>query len=104
MVESMDRTIEKLRLKPEQVITIESIASGTPELDSTIIQLVNAGSGDLVIGSASGYVTGFTEAARANPDTRFLEFEGGTAGKSRQLHSLSMMSTQSSRWAIAPRK
>ena len=36
MVESMDRTIEKLRLKPEQVITIESIASGTPELDSSV--------------------------------------------------------------------
>lgn len=78
MNESMERTKSNLGLSADQVITVENVAAGTPELDSTIMQLVNEGC-DLIIGSSSGYVNNFNTAAQQFPDTYFLEFEGRQA-------------------------
>ena len=77
--DSIFRALEELGMDQEtQLLAVENIIAGTPDVESTIVQMVDEGC-NLIIGTSSGYVTSFETAAATYPDVYFLEFEGAQA-------------------------
>ena len=77
--DSILRALEELGMDQEtQLLAVENIIAGTPDVESTIVQMVDEGC-NLIIGTSSGYVTSFETAAATYPDVYFLEFEGAQA-------------------------
>lgn len=77
--DSMFRAFDNLGMDPDtQLIYVENVMAGTPDVESTLVQMVDEGC-NLIIGTSSGYVTSFETAAQTYPDVYFLEFEGAQA-------------------------
>lgn len=75
--DSIMKVKENLALSDDQVLVVENVQAGTPDVDSTILQMAEGGC-NIIIGTSSGYATQMTPYAEKNPDIYFLSFEGKT--------------------------
>lgn len=70
--------MDKYGMSDDQLIMVENIYDGTPDVQNIIQQLINEGC-NVIIGHSNGYNEDLDVYARKYPDIRFYCYEGGTS-------------------------
>lgn len=78
--EGMQAVMEQYGIKEDQVIIVENIYDGTPDVQNIIQQLINEGC-NIIIGHSNGYNEDLDVYANKYPDIRFYCYEGTTSDK-----------------------
>ena len=74
----MKAVMEKYGIKDDQVIIVENIYDGTPDVQNIIQQLINEDC-NIIIGHSNGYNEDLDVYAKKYPDIRFYCYEGTTS-------------------------